>query len=87
MSHAEDMEISPWDYRLAEDIETVRNCWLSEYYQTRLYQNYLLSLSKTYPVISAAGQTKGIGADEKQLQTYKKLQYYQLFEKNKEKDE
>ena len=36
MSHAEDMEISPWDYRLAEDIETVRNCWLSEYYQTRL---------------------------------------------------
>ena len=32
MSHAEDMEISPWDYRLAEDIETVRICWLSEYY-------------------------------------------------------
>ena len=25
------------DYRLAEDIETVRNCWLSEYYQTRLH--------------------------------------------------
>ena len=37
MSHAEDREISPWDYRLAEDIETVRNCWLSEYYQTRLH--------------------------------------------------
>ena len=37
MSHAEDMEISPWDYRLAEDIETVRNCWLSEYYQTKLH--------------------------------------------------
>ena len=54
---------------------------------TNAYQNYLLSLSKTYPVISAAGQTKGVGADEKQLQTYKKLQYYQLFEKNKEKDE
>ena len=54
---------------------------------TNAYQNYLLSLSKTYPVISEAGQTKGIGADEKQLQTYKKLQYYQLFEKNKEKDE
>ena len=31
---------------------------------TNAYQNYLLSLSKTYPVISAAGQTKGIGADE-----------------------
>ena len=37
MSHAEDREISPWDYRLAEDIETVRNCWLSEYYQTKLH--------------------------------------------------
>ena len=37
MSHAEDMEISPWDYRLAEDLETLRNCWLSEYYQTRLH--------------------------------------------------
>ena len=37
MSHAEDMEISPWDYRLAEDLETIRNCWLSEYYQTRLH--------------------------------------------------
>ncbi len=37
MSHAEDMRISPWDYRLAEDIETLRNCWLSEYYQTRLH--------------------------------------------------
>ena len=35
--NAEDMEISPWDYRLAEDLETVRNCWLSEYYQTRLH--------------------------------------------------
>ena len=40
MSHAEDMEISPWDYRLAEDIETVRNCWLSEYYQTKLQDVY-----------------------------------------------
>ncbi len=37
MSHAEDREISPWDYRLAEDIETVRNLYLSEYYQTRLH--------------------------------------------------
>ena len=32
MSHAEDREISPWDYRLAENIETVRNCHLAEYY-------------------------------------------------------
>ena len=28
---------SPWDYRLAENIETVRNCHLAEYYGTRLH--------------------------------------------------
>ena len=37
MSHAEDREISPWDYRLAENIETVRNCHLAQYYGTRLH--------------------------------------------------
>ena len=37
MSHAEDREISPWDYRLAENIETVRNCPLAEYYGPRLH--------------------------------------------------
>ena len=37
MSHAEEMEISPWDYRLAENLETVRNIHLSEYYQARLH--------------------------------------------------
>ena len=37
MSHAEDREISPWDYRLAENIEIVRNCHLAEYYGTRLH--------------------------------------------------
>ena len=52
---------------------------------TDAYQNYLLELSQTYPVISAAGQTEGVGAADEQLLTYKKLQYYQLFEKDKEK--
>ncbi len=37
MSHAEDRDISPWDYRLAENIETARNCHLAEYYGTRLH--------------------------------------------------
>lgn len=50
---------------------------------TNAYQNYLLSLKKTYPVLSAAGQTKGLGASDEQLLTYKKLQYYQLFEKDR----
>lgn len=44
---------------------------------TDAYRNYLLELSETYPVLSAAGETK---ADEKQLLTYRKLQYYNLFE-------
>lgn len=50
---------------------------------TNAYQNYLLSLRKAYPVLSAAGQTKGLGASDEQLLTYKKLQYYQLFEKDR----
>ena len=37
MSHAEDMQISKWDYRLAENIETIRNLHLCEYYGTRLH--------------------------------------------------
>ena len=37
MSHAEEMEISPWDYRLAENLETVRNLHLAEYYDARLH--------------------------------------------------
>ncbi|MEG1270647.1 MAG: dihydroorotase [Ruthenibacterium sp.] len=37
MSHAEDMEISPFDYRLAENIETVRNILLSETTGARLH--------------------------------------------------
>ncbi len=37
MSHAEVSDISPWDYRLAEDLETVRNLYLAEYYGTSLH--------------------------------------------------
>ena len=58
MSHAEDMEISPWDYRLAEDIETVRNCWLSEYYQTRLHMCHV----STRGAIEAIQMAKLLGA-------------------------
>ena len=31
LSHAEDMEISPYDYRLAENIATVQHIHLAEY--------------------------------------------------------
>ncbi len=64
MSHAEDMEISPWDYRLAEDIETVRNCWLSEYYQTRLHMCHVSTgCARRYPDGKAAGRTCHLRGD------------------------
>ncbi|MDD3428548.1 MAG: dihydroorotase [Oscillospiraceae bacterium] len=36
-SHAEDMTISKYDYRLAENIETARNILLAEYYGAKLH--------------------------------------------------
>lgn len=50
---------------------------------TSAYQNYLLELSNTYPVLSAAGSTESVGADKDALLTYRKLQYYNLFERDK----
>ena len=47
---------------------------------TYAYQNFLLDLQKSYPVMSAAGRTDASDADENMLSTYKKLQYYNLFE-------
>ena len=47
---------------------------------TDAYQNFLLDLQKSYPVMSAAGHTDASDADENMLSTYKKLQYYNLFE-------
>ena len=47
---------------------------------TDAYQNFLLDLQKSYPVMSAAGHTDVSDADENMLSTYKKLQYYNLFE-------
>jgi hypothetical protein len=41
---------------------------------TNAYQNYLLELSETYPVLSAAEELPD------DLLTYRKLQYYHLFE-------
>ena len=55
MSHAEDMDISPWDYRLAEDIETVRNLYLSYYYQTKLHMCHV-STRGAIEAIAAAKQ-------------------------------
>ena len=57
MSHAEDMEISKWDYRLAENIETVRNLHLSEYYGTRLHMCHV----STKEAMAAIGDAKRRG--------------------------
>lgn len=57
MSHAEDMQISKWDYRLAENIETVRNLHLSEYYGTRLHMCHV----STREAIAAIGDAKRRG--------------------------
>ena len=50
---------------------------------TSAYQNYFLERSNTYPVLSAAGSTENVGANKDALLTYRKLQYYNLFERNK----
>ncbi len=57
MSHAEDMEISKWDYRLAENIETVRNLHLSEYYGTRLHMCHV----STKEAVATIGDAKRRG--------------------------
>lgn len=58
MSHAEDREISPWDYRLAENIETVRNLHLAEYYGTRLHMCHV----STREAIEAVRMSRVLGA-------------------------
>ena len=57
MSHAEDMEISPWDYRLAENIETIRNLHLCEYYRARLHICHV----STKEAVEAIGAAKWKG--------------------------
>lgn len=58
MSHAEDMDISSWDYRLAENIETIRNLHLCEYYGTRLHMCHV----STREAVEGIGQSKWKGA-------------------------
>ena len=58
MSHAEDREVSPWDYRLAENLETVRNLHLCEYYGTRLHRCHV-STREAIEAIAAA-KSRGV---------------------------
>lgn len=72
------------------DIESATDCDTSLNYlsaqvlkvagvPTDAYQNYLLELQETYPILSAAEQPQETDG----LLTYRKLQYYNLFEKDK----
>jgi len=44
------------------------------------YQNFLLQLQADYPIISSARRVDSENADAEQINTYKKLQYYMLFD-------
>lgn len=77
-----------YDIREASDQNTSLNYLSAQVLKaagvpTSAYQNYLLELCNTYPVLSAAGSTENVGADKDALLTYRKLQYYNLFERNK----
>lgn len=48
---------------------------------TDAYQNYLLQLQEEYPVITSVYTGKSADAREESLEEYRRLQYYQLFEK------
>ncbi len=53
MSHAEDMQISPIDYRLAENIETARNILLSAYTGAKLHLCHVSTKEALADVIAA----------------------------------
>ncbi len=53
MSHAEDMDISPIDYRLAENIETARNLHLAEYTNVKLHMCHVSTKQALKHIIEA----------------------------------
>ncbi len=53
LSHEEDMEISPYDYRLAEDLATIRDITLAEYTGARLHISHLSTKGALQAVIAA----------------------------------
>lgn len=52
-SHAEDMQISPYDYRLAENLETARNIQLAEYYGAWLHLTHVSTKESMGDIIAA----------------------------------
>ncbi|MDO5601979.1 MAG: dihydroorotase [Oscillospiraceae bacterium] len=52
-SHAEDMQVSPYDYRLAENLETARNIKLAEYYGAWLHLTHVSTKESMADIIDA----------------------------------
>ena len=53
MSHAEDMDLSPIDYRLAENLETVRNIYIAEATGAKLHMCHVSTKEAMEEVIRA----------------------------------
>lgn len=60
ISHAEDMEISPEDYRLAENIETARNLMLAETTGARLHMAHVSTKEALADIVTA--KARGVKA-------------------------
>ena len=60
MSHAEDMVISKYDYRLAENLETARNVLLASYYNAKLHMAHVSTKESLQYIIQAKQNCKGI---------------------------
>ncbi len=60
MSHAEDMDISPYDYRLAENIETVRNLHIAQHTGAKLHMCHVSTKEALAAIIAAKGTSSNI---------------------------
>lgn len=62
-NHAEDMEVSPYDYRLAENLETLRNIQLAEYYGTWLHMTHVSTKESMSYIIDAKNRGAMVTCD------------------------
>lgn len=73
-----------YDIEEATNMDTSANYLAAQVLQaagvpTSAYQNFLLELADSYPIVSAI-KTKSISEDEEALLDYRKMQYYYLFD-------
>ena len=63
MSHAEDMTISKYDYRLAENIETARNILLAKHYGANLHMSHVSTKESIEYIIQAKKQGVNVSCE------------------------